>query len=84
MENENEFKKDVIRKPVAFNTKDHHQRELLRYAIGLDNYSGHMRRLLAEDYRKHRQLQKLIAQQEAKTVHRKFKDSGSISFKLED
>lgn len=61
-----EFKKKVIRKPVAFNTEDATQAELLRYALKLDNYSGHMKKLLAKDYQEYLKRQEIIAQHEAK------------------
>lgn len=60
-----EFHKKVIRKPVAFNTTDKTQAELLRYALTLDNYSGHMKKLLAKDYEEYKKKKEIIAQHEA-------------------
>lgn len=70
-----EFHKKVIRKPVAFNTTDKAQAELLRYALTLDNYSGHMKKLLAKDYQEHKKEKEIIAQHEAKKKQQEEKPS---------
>jgi hypothetical protein len=76
------FKKKIIRKPVAFSTTNESERELLIYALGLDNFSGHMKKLLAEDYKNHLKVQELIKQanqQKSKPeVPMKLKNQGQI------
>lgn len=49
----------VKRKQVTFNIEDEEQRELLKYALSLDNFSGRMKKLLKEDYKRFQRIQQL-------------------------
>lgn len=53
------MERKIVRKQVTFNIRDPKQRELLSYALSLDNFSGRMKKLLKEDYERHLKLQQL-------------------------
>jgi hypothetical protein len=46
---EKQENKRVIRKPVAFNKNDPEQKELLEYALNIENFSGYIKDLIKKD-----------------------------------
>jgi hypothetical protein len=85
-----DFKKKIVRKPVAFNTEDAAQRELLIYAMSIPNYSQYMKDLLFADYQKHLELQKYQEQlheqfgDKLPAYSQMFKNTGGIKFSLDN
>ena len=63
-------RKKIIRKQITFNVEDPEQKQLLEYALSLDNFSGRMKKLLKQDYLRTQQLQNQL----------KFSNQGGIRF----